>query len=213
MKYFPAISSHGRALLTLAAFIAPASIAVRGTAFGQVTSQGRNEGPIPFRGQAAARPASTYPVSTHSAPVRAVTEFITSGQAALNLDLEGRSQPEPASEIVREIDDPSTGTRWLLYRNIANPGGPGRLILVGVVRPASLHRGATFAAAGPVVHTGDRVVVEESTPILDARLAATALNPASSGGPVRVRLELGGQIVAATAIAPGRVALEQEVRR
>ncbi len=31
---------------------------------------------------------------------------------------------------VREIDDPNSGTRWLLVRDKTNPGGPGRLELV-----------------------------------------------------------------------------------
>ena len=29
------------------------------------------------------------------------------------------------SELVREIDDPHTGVRWLLMRNSEHPGGPG----------------------------------------------------------------------------------------
>jgi len=31
-------------------------------------------------------------------------------------------------EIVRELDDPHTGDRWLLVRNDQFPGGPGRLV-------------------------------------------------------------------------------------
>src|ERR1035437_3168930 len=34
-------------------------------------------------------------------------------------------------EVVREIDDPQNGARWLLVRNKEHPGGPGRLILAG----------------------------------------------------------------------------------
>jgi hypothetical protein len=34
-----------------------------------------------------------------------------------------------SGEIVREIDDPHTGDRWLLLRNAEAPGGPGRLVL------------------------------------------------------------------------------------
>jgi hypothetical protein len=34
-------------------------------------------------------------------------------------------------EVVREIDDPHTGQRWLLVRDGQQPGGPGRLLLAG----------------------------------------------------------------------------------
>jgi len=32
-----------------------------------------------------------------------------------------------SSQIVREIDDPHLGTRWLLMRDPVHPAGPGRL--------------------------------------------------------------------------------------
>lgn len=140
---------------------------------------------------------------------QSTTAIITSGQAALHPDEAKRNQAEMTSEIVREIDDPSSGTRWLLYRNPVHPGGPGRLVPLGGVYPASFPRDSAFAAERPIIRTGDHVILEESTPVLDARLSATALNPAPAGGPLRVRLDLGGQIVAATAVAPGRVALVQ----
>jgi hypothetical protein len=41
-------------------------------------------------------------------------------------------------EVVREIDDPHTGDRWLLKRNDQAPGGPGRLVLVAARRNAWL---------------------------------------------------------------------------
>ena len=51
------------------------------------------------------------------------------------------SSPAPASEsspgayalgeIVREIDDPHSGDRWLLVRDASHPGGPGLLLQIG----------------------------------------------------------------------------------
>jgi hypothetical protein len=44
-------------------------------------------------------------------------------------------------EVVREIDDPETGTRWLLVRDKSHPGGPGRMA------PAAELENAQFANA------------------------------------------------------------------
>ena len=43
-------------------------------------------------------------------------------------------------EVVREIDDPHTGDRWLLRRNDQVPGGPGRLVQVAAHRNRSEER-------------------------------------------------------------------------
>jgi hypothetical protein len=40
---------------------------------------------------------------------------------------------QPASgEVVREIDDPHNGDRWLLLNDPSRPGGPGRMVLAAV---------------------------------------------------------------------------------
>jgi hypothetical protein len=117
-------------------------------------------------------------------------------------------------EIVREIDDPHTGDRWLLMRNEQAPGGPGRLVLVAAHRSAS--GGATLRVAGetgeavfqPVIRAGDRLIVEEHTARVDAVLEARALNPAAAGAALDVRLTIGGNVVRAVALGPGRAALQ-----
>jgi flagella basal body P-ring formation protein FlgA len=58
-----------------------------------------------------------------------------------------------------------------------------------------------------VIHPGDRVVVEEHTATVEARLEAIALEAAAIGSPVNARLKIGGKVVRAVAIAPGRAAL------
>jgi len=122
-------------------------------------------------------------------------------------------QGQAQEEIVREIDDPHTGDRWLLMRNGQFPGGPGRLVL------ASAHRNAAGGAAGraagqpgeaqmiPVIRAGDRLIVEEHTAVVDAVLEARALNPAAAGTRFDVRLTMGGNVVRVVALGPGRAAL------
>lgn len=123
-----------------------------------------------------------------------------------------------AGEFLREIDDPQTGLRWRLYRDADHPGGPGRLVAESapeVPRTQSAVRagmGRRFDAdrriAAPlVIRAGERVVLEESTPVVDARLEAHALGAAIAGSKLRVTLQIGGKVVDAIALGPGRVAL------
>lgn len=121
-------------------------------------------------------------------------------------------------QLYREIDDPSTGEHWLLLRNREFPGGPGRLVRVA----ASGNRadGASGALTGqlaaeatpalPVIRSGDRVIVEEHTAVVDAVLEARALKPAAVGAAFEVRLTIGGRVVRVVALGAGRAALEPE---
>jgi hypothetical protein len=125
-------------------------------------------------------------------------------------------QSSGRGEIIREIDDASTGDRWLLERNEQNPGGPGRLVRVAA-HPGA-HGGASARAADqtgeaqplPIIHAGDRLIVEEHTAVVDAVLEARALNPAAQGSTLEVRLTIGGNVVRAVALAPGRAALQPQ---
>jgi hypothetical protein len=124
-------------------------------------------------------------------------------------------QSPAQEEIVREIDDPHTGDRWLLMRNSQFPGGPGRLVLAAAHRNAAGASGRTAGEPGeaqliPVIHAGDRLIVEEHTAVVDAVLEARALNPAVAGAQLEVRLVIGGNVVRVVALGPGRAALETE---
>jgi hypothetical protein len=152
--------------------------------------------------------------------------------------LEARSsvaQPLPAyagptQEIIREIDDPSSGQRWLLVRDDAHAGGPGLLLLAGggrdLNRAGPVAGGAQVpvqipgqipvqipvqgAADPPVIRSGDRVQVEEHSATVDARLEAVALTPAWPGTAFHARLAIGGKVVRAVAVGPGRAAFQNQ---
>lgn len=128
-------------------------------------------------------------------------------------------EQDPApGEFVREIDDPNTGARWLLLRDTSHPGGPGRLVLASGLRNGDKSReqgaelGATPALAAeiPAVRKGDKLVVEENTATVEARLEAVALGPGAIGSTVQARLTIGGKVVRALVLAPGRAALQAE---
>jgi hypothetical protein len=139
-------------------------------------------------------------------------------------ELKRASIPAP-SVVVREIDDPSSGKRWLLVRDGSSPGGPGRLLLANSsasVRlraaperqpsaqspPPSTPAFAAPALAAPVIRPNDALIVEETTPIVEARLTATALGAASVGALLMARLEIGGKVVRVRALAPGHATLD-----
>jgi hypothetical protein len=136
-----------------------------------------------------------------------------------------------SSEIVREIADPSTGIRWLLVRDASHPGGPGRMVPVAEFKSEQSESAkiesreghnlsgdpskamATEPVFGPlpsIVRAGDRLIVEEHTSIVDARLEAIALGPAAAGATLNVRLKIGGKVVRALVLGPGRATLQTE---
>ncbi|HWE87545.1 MAG TPA: hypothetical protein VG267_21545 [Terracidiphilus sp.] len=114
-----------------------------------------------------------------------------------------------AGAVLKEIHDPGSGALWLLVDDPAHPGGPGRLVAVGAGKPAEggVVPMARVSGPEPVIHAGERVQVEEHSAVVDASLQATALGAAVPGGTLRVRLRVGGRVVAALALGPGRARL------
>ena len=117
-----------------------------------------------------------------------------------------------SGEVLREIDDPATGDLWLLVRDPARPAGPGRLLLVRHgTRLTAGAGGKTLTparvVAQPIVRAGGQVLVEEHTPVVEARLEAVALEPAVQGAAFRARLTIGGTVVRVTAVSPGHAVL------
>ena len=128
-----------------------------------------------------------------------------------------QSAPPTTSEVVREIDDPHTGNRWLLTRDPSRPGGPGLMVLAAVGFQRANVLGADDSSASkdqsrylPVIHTGDHLVVEENTSVASVYLDGTALGPAMVGSPLNVRLTIGDSIVRAAALGPHRAVFARE---
>jgi hypothetical protein len=129
---------------------------------------------------------------------------------------------QDGGEVVREIDDPHNGARWLLMRDSSHPGGPGRMVPGGEPRGKALNhvrKGAGTVTAQyqpgsapvqPVIRAGDRLIVEENTAVAQAWLEAVALGPAAVGSPLDARLAIGGRVVRVVALAAGRAALPAE---
>ncbi len=129
--------------------------------------------------------------------------------------------PQAHITAVREIDDPCTGARWLLLQDPNHPGGPGRLVPASNIQNAGAVRvkdrdglpNATAIALPPrpVIRGGDRLIVEENTAVVEARLEATALGLAARGSSFQARLQIGGKVVRVVAMGPGRAALASEL--
>jgi hypothetical protein len=128
---------------------------------------------------------------------------------------------QAGSAVFYEMDDVATGDRWLLERDPIHPEGPGRWLRVRTpkaggeaaatpTRP-SLNAQAVDSTAMPVIHTGDEVTVEEHSAVIDARLQAVALGSAAAGSELRVRLRIGGKVVDALALKPGRAVFAAEM--
>jgi len=109
--------------------------------------------------------------------------------------------------IFREIRDPHSGARWLVVSDPNRPGGPGRMLAAKNDVMATTGSTPGKNVSVPVIHPGDTVVVEEHTATTEVYLEAIAVNAAAIGSRVDVRLKIGGRVVRAVAIAPGRAAL------
>jgi hypothetical protein len=162
------------------------------------------------------------------AVLAAVVASSAFGQAAGNKQAPARALLSAAAEngnpgadhVVREIDDPHTGARWLLMRDPKRPGGPGRMVLAaGMEKEGQEERAGASSAASeelsrkvrlPVIRAGDRLIVEENTAVVEAWLEAVALGPAPSGSPLNARLTIGGKVVRVVALGPGRAAFAAE---
>jgi hypothetical protein len=170
--------------------------------------------------------------------------MVSSGQAAIASADPVAAGELAAGDVVKEIDDPQNGNRWLLTRDPSRPGGPGLLRLAGVApggagqRRGSAQGEPPHAALPPgpvspepvlpepvlpepvlpepvlpVIRSGDRIILEQHTRVVDARLEAVAIGPARAGAAFSARLLMGGGMVRAVAISAGRALLAGETER
>ena len=128
-------------------------------------------------------------------------------------------------QAVRLIDDPQSGSRWLLIQDRQHPTGPGRLVRVAGTsnRDEALipdqDAGAKTRHIRPplsvVIRGGDPLIVEDDNGNAKARLEAVALGPAVAGSEFQARLKIGGSPIKVVALAPGhaKIATRIEVRQ
>lgn len=137
-----------------------------------------------------------------------------SSQSSSQTILSSSAGPVDSQSVLREIVDPATGDHWFLVRDPERPGAPGRMVLVSgkarqqdgtALAEMSQPQGLILPNLRPIIRSGDVVVAEESTPILEARFEGVALGPATVGAELNVRLKVSGGVVRARAVAPGRV--------
>jgi hypothetical protein len=131
------------------------------------------------------------------------------------------------------IDDSATGQRWLLVPDEAHPGGPGKMLLLrspdadqisrerdgdskSQTETARLGADAVNSrsrpVSRPVIRAGDALIVEEHTPVVDARLEAVALGSATLGAEFPARLKIGGKVVRVAALGPGRAKVAPRIK-
>lgn len=124
-----------------------------------------------------------------------------------------------AQRATREIQDAGVGIVWLLVKDNQHPGAPGRLVAVDAAQAATgqpLAAGNSGDLSVPilpprrrVLRGGDRILIEEDSPMVHLRLAGVALGPACEGQSLEARLEAGGKTVRVVALGPGRARLAQ----
>jgi hypothetical protein len=138
-------------------------------------------------------------------------------------------------EILRVINDPGAHALWLLSPDPSHPGGPGRLECISQPALLAIRRPDSYAESQPienrqsakihlspplpdqnalnltpVIHAGDRILLEQHTSTLDSTFSAIALGPARAGANFDVRLAVGGKKLHAIALAPGRAVLSMQ---
>jgi hypothetical protein len=59
-----------------------------------------------------------------------------------------------------------------------------------------------------VIRSGDRLIVERNTSVVEERLEAVALGPAMKGASLEVRLAIGGNVLRAVALGPGHATFD-----
>lgn len=151
-----------------------------------------------------------------------VLRFALALGAGMNSGLAGAQWAQQAKQeklpmVAREIKDARDGSRWLLLKNAGHPGGPGRLVQAPQVNTvsqtspsgeqATLQTTATGARRRPVIFAGERLMIEDETPIARMRIEAIAMMPAAVGEVFKVRLSIGAATATAIALGPGRAKL------
>jgi hypothetical protein len=143
--------------------------------------------------------------------------------ATASVAAEANSDERQPLEVVRSLRDPHTGQCWQLTRQSLPSGGPGRMIQVSDEECAVISLKTNGMPRGkpepkmqtPAIRAGDRLIVEETSAVVEARFAAVALSPAVLGATFNARMQIGGRVVRVIALGSGRAAFaaNMEVER
>lgn len=148
----------------------------------------------------------------------AMSSLLPAGSLAWHSQDSRAADAHAMRRALREIDDPKTETRWLLVRDERRPAGPGRLIQIptrkglsggqpGGLAADTVSSAKILAPLPVVIRSGDRLVVEEHSRVVEMRLEAVALGPATAGKTLDARLKVGGKVVRVVALGAGRARL------
>ena len=122
----------------------------------------------------------------------------------LNPQTAQTGRDRPLRHAFRSMHDPHTGLTWVVETDPKHAGGPGRMILA----EGDLRAGGDGSLPDRIlIHAGQKVIVEQHTPLLDAAFEALALNPALAGSGLKVRLRATGKVMSAYAISKGKAVL------
>ncbi len=128
------------------------------------------------------------------------------------------------SELRSAITDPCLGDQWELVVNAQNPEAPGRLIRTNIHQTQRLQTVQPAAPHRMVIRPGDRVLVHQTSPVMDAQFQAVALESARAGDVFRVQLRavrnlestaasiLTGPVLQVRATGPGLAQLQAAQR-
>lgn len=108
------------------------------------------------------------------------------------------------------IDDVALHTRWVLVPDAVHPTGPGHWLPSGAATSESSRMTQNRPAV--LVHTGDPVIVSHESETVRLQLEAKALENATEGGRLHVKLKTGA-VIEAIAVAAGRVKLAPHFER
>jgi hypothetical protein len=123
------------------------------------------------------------------------------------------------ASVVRTIRDPHTGLCWIVTREAGATGGPGRMVQAvdkectskPLKQNIKQNAETEYNLQTPAIRPGDRLVVEENSARVEARLSAIALAAAKVGSSFNVRLAIGGKTLRVIALGPGRAAIVPEM--
>jgi Chaperone for flagella basal body P-ring formation len=136
--------------------------------------------------------------------------FLVSSGLAFGAACVSSVAPQPAARSY--IDDPLLGKGWALVRDCAHPETPGRLVAVPRNLPGAVYPENVTAAVSeaPIVQirAGEQITLLKDSETLHLRLQAVAMERASRGQRIRVRLAVGKTMLAGVVVGPGQVALE-----